>query len=224
MSELYALNIADLDESHLSLLKSNVSDQRRNRVETLYNSEKAKQQLASESLIRMVVRKEMGMKEIGFGTCPHGKPFIVGLPNFYYNLSHSGEWVVCATDRAPIGIDIEMVRPVNIDLARLYFSTAEYRSLIGKTEPEKNRLFFDLWTLKESYIKAKGGGLTIPLDSFTIYSEQGRIRVLSQDGPEEVFFKRYELGLSYRVSVCACNDDFSVGIALVDLDDLLNLA
>jgi 4'-phosphopantetheinyl transferase len=224
MSELYALNIADLDESHLSLLKSNVSDQRRNRVETLYNSEKAKQQLASESLIRMVVRKERGMKEIGFGTCPHGKPFIVGLPNFYYNLSHSGEWVVCATDRAPIGIDIEMVRPVNIDLARLYFSTAEYRSLIGKTEPEKNRLFFDLWTLKESYIKAKGGGLTIPLDSFTIYSEQGRIRVLSQDGPEEVFFKRYELGLSYRVSVCACNDDFSVGIALVDLDDLLNLA
>jgi len=221
---LYALNIADLDESHLSLLKSNVSDQRRNRVETLYNSEKAKQQLVSESLIRMVVRKEMGMKEIGFGACPHGKPFIVGLPNFYYNLSHSGEWVVCATDRAPIGIDIEMVRPVNIDLARLYFSTAEYRSLIGKTEPEKNRLFFDLWTLKESYIKAKGGGLTIPLDSFTIYSEQGRIRVLSQDGPEEVFFKRYELGLSYRVSVCACNDDFSVGIALVDLDDLLNLA
>lgn len=221
---MYALNIADLDESHLSLLKSNVSDQRRNRVETLYNSEKAKQQLASESLIRMVVRKERGMKEIGFGTCPHGKPFIVGLPNFYYNLSHSGEWVVCATDRAPIGIDIEMVRPVNIDLARLYFSTAEYRSLIGKTEPEKNRLFFDLWTLKESYIKAKGGGLTIPLDSFTIYSEQGRIRVLSQDGPEEVFFKRYELGLSYRVSVCACNDDFSVGIALVDLDDLLNLA
>ncbi len=221
---MYALNIADLDESHLSLLKSNVSDQRRNRVETLYNSEKAKQQLASESLIRMVVRKERGMKEIGFGACPHGKPFIVGLPNFYYNLSHSGEWVVCATDRAPIGIDIEMVRPVNIDLARLYFSTAEYRSLIGKTEPEKNRLFFDLWTLKESYIKAKGGGLTIPLDSFTIYSEQGRIRVLSQDGPEEVFFKRYELGLSYRVSVCACNDDFSVGIALVDLDDLLNLA
>ena len=221
---MYALNIADLDESHLSLLKSNVSDQRRNRVETLYNSEKAKQQLASESLISMVVRKERGMKEIGFGTCPHGKPFIVGLPNFYYNLSHSGEWVVCATDRAPIGIDIEMVRPVNIDLARLYFSTAEYRSLIGKTEPEKNRLFFDLWTLKESYIKAKGGGLTIPLDSFTIYSEQGRIRVLSQDGPEEVFFKRYELGLSYRVSVCACNDDFSVGIALVDLDDLLNLA
>lgn len=221
---MYALNIADLDESHLSLLKSNVSDQRRNRVETLYNSEKAKQQLVSESLIRMVVRKEMGMKEIGFGACPHGKPFIVGLPNFYYNLSHSGEWVVCATDRAPIGIDIEMVRPVNIDLARLYFSTAEYRSLIGKTEPEKNRLFFDLWTLKESYIKAKGGGLTIPLDSFTIYSEQGRIRVLSQDGPEEVFFKRYELGLSYRVSVCACNDDFSVGIALVDLDDLLNLA
>ena len=221
---MYALNIADLDESHLSLLKSNVSDQRRNRVETLYNSEKAKQQLVSESLIRMVVRKEMGMKEIGFGACPHGKPFIVGLPNFYYNLSHSGEWVVCATDRAPIGIDIEMVRPVNIDLARLYFSTAEYRSLIGKTEPEKNRLFFDLWTLKESYIKAKGGGLTIPLDSFTIYSEQGRIRVLSQDGPEEVFFKRYELGLSYRVSACACNDDFSVGIALVDLDDLLNLA
>ncbi len=220
---MYALNIADLDESHLSLLKSNVSDQRRNRVEALYNSEKVKQQLVSESLIRMVVRKEMGMKEIGFGTCPHGKPFIVGLSNFYYNLSHSGEWVVCATDRAPIGIDIEMVRPVNIDLARLYFSTAEYRSLIGKTEPEKNHLFFDLWTLKESYIKAKGGGLAIPLDSFTIYSEQGRIKVLSQDGPEEVFFKRYELGLSYKVSVCACNDDFSVGIALVEIDDLLIL-
>ena len=224
MIEVYALNIADLDESHLCFLKSNVSEQRRNRVETLSNGEKVKQQLASESLIRMIVRKEMGMREIGFGTCPHGKPFIVGLPYFYYNLSHSGEWVVCATDRAPIGIDVERVRPVNINLARLYFSTAEYRSLIGKTEPERNQLFFDLWTLKESYVKAKGRGLAIPLDSFTIYSEQGRIRVVSPDGQEEAFFKRYELGLSYKVSVCACNDVFPVGIARVDLDELLNLA
>jgi 4'-phosphopantetheinyl transferase len=224
MSEVYAFNIADLEGSQLCILKSKVSDQRRKRVETLYDGVKVNQQLVSESLIRMVVRKKVGMREICFGAGLHGKPFIIGLPNFCYNLSHSGEWVVCATDGAPIGIDIERVRPVNDDLARLYFSTAEYRTLIDKAEPEKNHLFFDLWTLKESYVKAKGKGLAVPLDSFTIYFEQGRIGVLSQDEPEEVCFKQYELGPSYKVSVCACNGDFPVGIVRVDLENLLNLA
>jgi 4'-phosphopantetheinyl transferase len=225
MSKLYASNITDLDESHFCLLKSNASEQRRSRLETLYNDEKVRQQLVSESLIRMIVKKELGVREIGFGVCPGGKPFILGLPNFHFNLSHSGSWVVCATDRDPIGVDIELVRPVNIDLARLYFSSDEYRSLIGKTGAEKDQLFFDLWTLKESRLKAKGSGLAIPLASFTIYSEQGRIRVLSQDEAEEgVFFKRYELGASYKVSVCACNGDFPVGVVRVDLDDLLNPA
>ncbi|MGD0622252.1 MAG: 4'-phosphopantetheinyl transferase superfamily protein [Thermacetogeniaceae bacterium] len=224
MSRVYALNIADLDESYLCLLKSKVSDQRRNEVETLSNGEKVKQQLVSESLIRTIVRKELGMSEIGFGKGPYGKPFIIGLPDFYYNLAHSGAWVVCAIDCAPIGIDIERVRPVDADLARLYFSTDEYRSLIVKDEPERSSLFFDLWTLKESYVKAKGGGLAIPLDSFTIYPEQDRIAVLSQNGPEEVFFKWYELGLSYRVSVCAGNGDFPDNITRVGLDDILNPA
>ncbi len=68
----------------------------------------------------------------------------------------------------PVGVDIEKIRPIDFAIAERFFTASEYRLLMDTAEQERLQLFYTLWTLKESYIKFVGKGLSIPLDSFAI--------------------------------------------------------
>lgn len=88
-----------------------------------------------------------------------------------FNLSHSGMLGTCALSvDCEIGVDVEQIRamPDLFDIARQFFSPAECVDL--KTAPPEQReaAFFSCWTRKEAYIKAIGGGISIPLDSFRV--------------------------------------------------------
>ena len=96
-----------------------------------------------------------------------GKPYLPGYPGLHFNLSHSGPWGVCALSKAPVGVDVELVRPLRYDLARRFFTPGEQAWLRGRPEGE----FFRLWTRKESFLKALGKGLTLPLDSFSVLED-----------------------------------------------------
>lgn len=98
------------------------------------------------------------------------KPFVNGLLNF--NISHSGDYVVCAFTTLPeaIGIDIEQVRYIEIEDFKDIFTTTEWNHIENATHPES--AFFKLWTIKESVIKADGRGLHIPLKSLKINNNQ----------------------------------------------------
>lgn len=103
----------------------------------------------------------------------------------YFNISHSGDYVVCVFGRiSDIGIDIEKRRPLEeIDLiAQSFFSKAE-RDLLNKCPPQKREfLFFKIWTLKESYIKARKMGVAIDLASFSFqWTACDQIILNSQD-------------------------------------------
>lgn len=101
-----------------------------------------------------------------------------GKPNLYhretsnrleFNLSHSSGFLVVAVSQGQrVGVDIELVRPMaDIDLIALQaFSEYEREVLRGLTGEEKQSGFFRCWTRKETYLKALGHGLSIPLDSF----------------------------------------------------------
>ncbi|MEH6551785.1 MAG: 4'-phosphopantetheinyl transferase superfamily protein [Pseudomonadales bacterium] len=106
-----------------------------------------------------------------FNVGPFGKPAIVGsAPELFFNLSHTSRYVVCAVSTLPgIGIDIEnSARQVQVlQLAKRFFSAQEYRDLSNLPEEEQRERFFDLWTLKESYIKARGEGISLGLDKFS---------------------------------------------------------
>lgn len=86
---------------------------------------------------------------------PMGKPELPGGPEF--SLSHTVGAVVLAVDQAPVGVDVESVRPISPRLPRRVMSGAEYGWFLARgSRPED---FFTLWTLKESYYKALGTGL-----------------------------------------------------------------
>lgn len=86
-----------------------------------------------------------------------------------FNISHAQDVIVLAvTQCREIGVDVERVsdRAASADLAQRYFSGPESRHVLSVPEDQLDDLFFQYWTLKESYIKARGMGLAIPLDKF----------------------------------------------------------
>jgi 4'-phosphopantetheinyl transferase len=98
---------------------------------------------------------------------PHIKPNLVTEP-VRFNLSHSSGMTACALTKAgEIGVDIEnSCRKIELDLADRYFAKFESAYLRQCPAEQQQAVFFDFWTLKESYIKAVGKGLSIDLDRF----------------------------------------------------------
>jgi 4'-phosphopantetheinyl transferase len=109
---------------------------------------------------------------LSFKKTVQGRPYLADLPGLSsaidFNISHSNALVIMAvaSDRA-VGVDVEDVQPnVALDIAENFFSGFEVAQLRSLPAVLQARRFFELWTLKESYVKAKGEGLAIPLDTF----------------------------------------------------------
>ncbi len=106
-----------------------------------------------------------------------GKPSLINEQNpdnWVFNLSHTEGMIVCALSAdLELGIDVEDItrEGETVKIADRYFSNIEHQDLLALGEDEQDNRFFDLWTLKESYIKACGKGLAIPLDEFSFRFE-----------------------------------------------------
>ena len=119
----------------------------------------------------------------------HGKPSLVpdmGRPTLHFNVSHSDELalIVLAADR-PVGVDLEAIRPLPDlhDIATRYFAAAETSTIVGMPARERELAFFLCWTRKEAFVKARGEGLTLPLDRFRVSCRPGEpARILDIDG------------------------------------------
>ena len=111
---------------------------------------------------------------IAFKNGPRGKPQVVGPDSesvIRFNLSHSHALAVVAVSKGrEIGIDVELIRPefASEGVAARYFSRREVAELRQLPEELRAEGFFLCWTRKEAYIKARGEGLHIRLDSFDV--------------------------------------------------------
>lgn len=107
-----------------------------------------------------------------FITNAHGRPEIVdrpdGVPDLRFNISHTNGLIACAvTIGREVGVDVEHVgRHLMHDIAGRHFAPSEVTDLRQLPEEEQRLVFYDYWTLKESYIKARGFGLALPLGDF----------------------------------------------------------
>jgi len=87
----------------------------------------------------------------------HGKPTIIGHEDIHFNLSHCKTAVACAISDAPIGIDIESIRPVKESVIRYSMSDDEAKQIFESANPDIE--FTKLWTKKESVLKLTGEGI-----------------------------------------------------------------
>jgi 4'-phosphopantetheinyl transferase len=101
----------------------------------------------------------------------NGKPYLTSHAGLRFNLSHSGRYGMLAVARGrEVGVDIERIRgerPTR-DIAERFFAPAEVSALLRESQEQQTAAFFAIWARKEAYIKARGEGLAIPLDSFEV--------------------------------------------------------
>jgi 4'-phosphopantetheinyl transferase len=135
----------------------------------------ADQYLLSRMLLRALFARYTGTPAAAwaFEADAHGRPQVVRTPrqpcDLCFSLSHTAGWVAVALAAQPnIGIDIEnLQRDASIQgLAGMVFAPAEARAVEGLGDVALRDAFFEVWTLKEAYVKARGLGFRIPLKSF----------------------------------------------------------
>jgi len=210
MVTIYTVNIATpLTETVYESYLQKIPQDKQQRIRAFLRREDAVRALVGQVLLHSIIIDSLGIpgKALAFEQNAYGKPALMNNQDFHFNLSHAGDWVVLALDQHPVGIDVERIKDMDLDVAKRFFSAREYSDLMAQPETERIDYFFDLWTLKESYIKAIGKGLSQPLDSFAMIFEEAGISIIKED-KQQWFFRQYPLAPGYKLSVCAALDDF----------------
>lgn len=128
----------------------------------------------------------------------YGKPSLTDYPEVFYNLSHAKGIAACIVSDAECGIDCEPIREYRPNVVKRAFSDSEKSMILSAPENQRNMLFFQLWTLKEAYIKAVGMGLSYPMSDIEFSFENGEILSNAID----YRFRQYILKNKYIVSIC----------------------
>lgn len=161
-----------------------------------------RQSLGAGLLLKRVLEKH-GVPMKDFSYLEHGKPVTDGI---CFNLSHSHDKVVCAVSKEPVGIDIEKIEPLHANLAERFFTENEIRYLNRFYEEEKQQEFFRLWTMKESYMKYTGEGMSLSLDCFEFVIGE-KVSVYRHGQLCDCSIKEYEVP-GYKLTVCSKEKDY----------------
>ena len=122
----------------------------------------------------------------------------------YFNLSHSGDFVLCVISDAPVGCDIERVNRGHFSVAERVFTSGERRYLDdAQSDAERNRRFFRLWTMKESYLKMTGEGLGVSPNRLEIDFEDDCILRDSVPQPCRIQNIAHD---DYEISLCTSTE------------------
>lgn len=224
--EIYAVRILNISEETIDKLCLFIDKDKKCRIKKYINKQDKIRTLIGDILIRFIVMKkfEIKNKNTTFTQNDYGKPLLKDYSTFNFNISHSDDFVVCAIDNKPIGIDIEKIKQIEYEeIAKNFFSVSEVNYIINKDFDHKLNRFYEIWTLKESFIKCCGQGLKIPLKSFSIgIDKYENIKVTIDNEPKKYSFKRFTINDCYKMSICSGKKEISNNIVMIDQNDLIN--
>jgi len=211
----YCLPDQVTDASLLSRYQSLLTPEETQRMSRFYFAGHRHQYLLTRALVRycLSLYHPVDPDAWRFTTNRYGKPFVSHPevePETCFNLSHASGVIVCAI--APgidIGVDVEDTERTTraaFDRLASYFSSQEIRDLAGLQGDRQQQRFFDYWTLKESYIKARGMGLALPLGQFSFHFTDDELREFSVqpelgDDARNWQFWRLSMGGHYRMAI-----------------------
>ncbi len=133
----------------------------------------------------------------------NGKPYLSRHPGLYFNLSYSKDLVIAVFAGVETGCDIAKVQEADLALAEKFFTPSEYKYIAGQPGRELcDQAFYRLWALKESFAKAVGEGMMIPLHLYEIsILADGGVQI-AQDVDQAVYgFREFDI-LGYCAAVC----------------------
>lgn len=175
---------------------------KRERLPRFHHWQDAQRTLLGYSLLSYLLTRETGIPrdriELTFDY--YGKPQMEGS-GVYFNLSHSGDWIACIIGRKTVGVDVEKIQTIDLSIAGHFFARPEVLDLMALPEEKRYDYFFTLWSLKESYIKAEGKGVSIPLNSFWFrFNEAGEIVFENIQREEKWQYQLYAFDPAYKLA------------------------
>jgi len=197
----------DADEEALCLAL--LDDTERARLATLSLPAVRWEYLRARALVRSVLSQYAPVEARAwrFGVNAWGRPFALGDTGLHFNLSHTrGMLCVVVAHHEAVGVDVEYLARSGetVAVAHRYFAPAELSALAALPEPLQRDAFFDFWTLKEAYIKARGRGLGIPLRQFA-FTRAEPISVAFDDAlgddPARWDFVRFDPSPAHRIAL-----------------------
>jgi len=206
--------------ARLEYLYSILSEDETNRAVRYCFERDRRHFIVRRGLLRHILSKYLGQSPCEFVFCynSYGKPALVSTSGehlLHFNVSHSGRLALYAiTPCLEVGVDIELVRPVEDakDIVKHFFSNQEKVDFITLPERMKQQAFYTCWTRKEAYIKARGEGLSYPLDKFSVSMIPNQpARLLQTNGDNNKWSLRAILpGAGYVAAVVAKGHGWSI--------------
>ena len=188
-AHIWYFNSNDFDEldRYLQLLSQDELE----RVNRFKFEKDRKTYILARGLLRILSERYLNIdaSELCFVYNEFGKPSYDLQTLVRFNVSHSGELIVLAfVTKGEVGVDVEHIK-TNFDIAKIaegFFSKDEVSSLLAFSEAKRAKAFFNCWTRKEAFIKAKGVGLSFDLTSFSVSINENSPELLrTQWNPNE---------------------------------------
>lgn len=159
------------------------------------------QHIAAYSLLSALLYESHGLRCARIAREELGRPYLSDYP-IQFSLSHCKGMAVCVLgDTSPVGVDVEPLRTLKSRVAQRCFSADELRQLEGAENPDL--LFTRLWTLKESYVKAIGQGISFPMRTISFVLDDAHIT---------------ETETGYRYTQFLTEDGFVISVCHRDAD------
>ena len=167
-----------LPAARLEPLARLLSADERERAERFKFPEHRDRFIVSRGALRQLLGRylDAAPQSLDFAYGDHGKPFLCGAEHLHFNLSHSRDLALYAVaQRRQLGIDVEYARrPVNdAEIAERFFAKEEVAAFREVPKARQAEAFYNCWTRKEAYLKARGEGITVSLDSFVVSLKPG---------------------------------------------------
>lgn len=174
-----------------------------------------RQYIFAHAMLRLAlsqVAPSVAPADWSFAAGRYGRPYVASPRTstaLHFSLSHADGCVACVVSgHETIGVDVETVsrRVAPLSTALRFFAPEEVETLRGLPEPAAIERFFDYWTLKEAYLKARGFGLNLPLDAFAMQVSREAIGINFK--PDIVDDPR-----GWRFSLCSPSPSHRLAIA-----------
>lgn len=197
------INVGEFSDDVCKELYAALPKVRRDKVDA-YRFDKDKRLSLGAGYLLAMALKEIGKTEADVRYDRNEKPF---LPDFYFNLSHSGDIACIATADGEVGVDVEKIAEERTRAFDHVFSDAERLDYLTGEHAERTKNMFLLWTVKEAFVKMKGVGLLVDISDVEYSRRPYGIKYLGRL-QNNVYVEEYELP-GYKISVCSRDDCFA---------------
>jgi 4'-phosphopantetheinyl transferase len=209
------------DEAHAARMRALLTDEERAQEPRFYFAHDRRRYLATRALVRTVLSRyaTLAPEAWRFAKNDYGRPEIAPevlavcpeAADLRFNVSHTRGLIAMGVARGrELGVDVEhiRVRAASLGIAHRFFSADEIDALASVPEHAQQSRFFEYWTFKESYIKARGMGLSLPLDGFSFhYPQEDAVRIAIsdqlRDDPQRWRFWQCRPTADHLLAICA---------------------